>query len=43
MFKNIFGYRFNYLNLFIPVVIGICAGIFGIIFLEAIHFFLTYF
>ncbi len=39
MFKNIFGYRFNYLNLFIPVIIGICAGIFGVIFLKAIHFF----
>jgi len=39
LFKNILDYRFNYLNAFIPVVIGLFAGIFGVIFLKAIHLF----
>ncbi|WP_029521447.1 chloride channel protein [Persephonella sp. IF05-L8] len=39
MLKSILGYRFNYLNLLIPVIIGFAAGIFAIVFLEAIHFF----
>ncbi|NPA58490.1 MAG: CBS domain-containing protein [Aquificae bacterium] len=39
MFKNILNYRFNYLNPFVPIVIGIFAGIFGVFFLKAIHFF----
>ena len=39
MLKNIFGYRFNYLNLFIPILIGVFAGVFGIIFLKSIHAF----
>ncbi|SNZ03159.1 chloride channel protein, CIC family [Persephonella hydrogeniphila] len=37
--KAIFSYRFNYLNLLIPILIGVCAGLFGIAFLKAIHFF----
>ncbi|WP_457624164.1 chloride channel protein [Persephonella sp.] len=39
MFKNILGYRFNYLNAFIPVIIGLFAGVFGVAFLKAIHLF----
>ncbi|NPA13195.1 MAG: CBS domain-containing protein [Aquificae bacterium] len=39
MFKNILGYKFDYRTAFVPIVIGAVAGIFGVLFLEAIHLF----
>ncbi|WP_457638757.1 chloride channel protein [Persephonella sp.] len=40
MFKNILGYyRFRYFNAVVPILIGVFAGIFGILFLKAIHLF----
>ncbi|WP_457622010.1 chloride channel protein [Persephonella sp.] len=36
MLKNLFGYRFNYLSFLLPVIIGLFAGLFAIIFLKAI-------
>ncbi len=45
MFKHIFGYRykFNYLSLLVPVVIGLFAGFFAILFLKSIHYFSEHF
>ncbi len=41
MLKHIFGYkyRFNYRTFLVPIVIGLFAGIFAILFLKSIHLF----
>jgi len=39
LFRDLFNHKPNYLNVLIPVIIGLFAGLFGIAFLKAIHLF----